>query len=472
MTLLQTYKELCEKVYPDLQWKILDTIQSSGVYKLVPSGNVKPFVVAYRASMYTPTKEKRIPMSILNGSLDIRKAFWQGLYDADGDKNGINVRVDQKSQLSASHIMYLGASLGYKVSVTDRCSKEHIYRVTCTNSYQRKNVNAVKRIRDIPYEGFVYDLTTENHHFQAGVGKMIVHNTDSIFVKFPHKDLKESINLGKESADLITKRCRHKAFVIGYEKTFYPFILFCRKRYVGMKYEEDPTKCYRASMGIVLKRRDNAPIVKDVFGGALDILLLQKNAKVAATFVKDMLLKVVRGDFPLEKFAITKQLRDDYAAMKEGYTGKATLPAHRVLADRMTARDPGNAPNVGDRLKYIHIQNDKKLQGDRIEHIDYVREKKLPIDTLHYVTNQIQNPVAQLFALCIDDLEGYREPSPSYQKLYDSYYEKLENAEEATLKVLAHKEKHLDKLLFLEAPYIGNTIRASKRGPLDLFFKK
>ena len=59
---------------------------------------------------------------------------------------------------------------------------------------------------------------------------------------------------------MITSRCPHKAFVIGYEKTFYPFILFCRKRYVGMKYEEDPTKCKRASMGIVLKRRDNAPI--------------------------------------------------------------------------------------------------------------------------------------------------------------------------------------------------------------------
>jgi hypothetical protein len=55
--------------------------------------------------------------------------------------------------------------------------------------------------------------------------------------------------------------------------------------------------------------------------------------------------------------------------------------------------------------------------------------------------------------------------------LYEQYYEKLENAEEATLKVLAHKEKHLDKLLFLDAPYIQNTVRASKKGPLDKFFR-
>lgn len=466
MKLLEMYKGLCETAYPDLQWKILPTLESSGVYKLVPNGNVKPFVVAYRASMYTPTKEKRIPMSVLNGSLEVRKAFWDGLYDADGDKNGINVRVDQKSQLSASHIMYLGASLDYKVSVTDRCSKEQIYRITCTKSAQRKDPDAIKRIREIEgYDGFVYDLTTDNHHFQAGVGKMIVHNTDSIFVKFPKADLREAIKLGQESAEMITSRCRHKAFVIGYEKTFYPFILFCRKRYVGMKYEEDPTKCYRASMGIVLKRRDNAPIVKDVFGGALDILLKEKNVKVAADYVKQMLVRVVKCDFPIEKFAITKQLRDDYK--------DPTRIAHRVLADRMTTRDPGNAPNVGDRLKFVYIQTvDKKLQGDKIEHIDYVKEKKLAIDTLHYVTNQIQNPVAQLFALCIDEMEGYKEPRPSYEDLYEEYYEKLGDEEEATLKVLAHKEKHLEKLLFLDAPYLGNVVRNSRRGPLDAFFKR
>jgi hypothetical protein len=466
MKLLEYYKGLCEKVYPNLSWKILPTLESSGVYKLVPSGNVKPFIVAYRASMYTPTKEKRIPISILNGPHEIREAFWNGLYDADGDKNGINVRVDQKSQLSASHIMFLGASLGYKVSVTDRCSKDQIYRITCTKSYQRKNPDAIKRIRVIPdYEGYVYDLTTENHHFQAGIGKMIVHNTDSIFVKFPNANLENSIQLGIESAKLITSRCRHKAFVIGYEKTFFPFILFCRKRYVGMKYEEDPTKCYRASMGIVLKRRDNAPIVKDVFGGALDILLNEKDVNMASTFVKSMLTRVVKGEFPLEKFAITKQLRDDYK--------DPTRIAHRVLADRMTARDPGNAPNVGDRLKFIHIQApDKKLQGDKIEHIEYVREKKIPVDYVHYITNQIQNPVAQLFALCIDQVEGYKEPRPSYKELYEDYFEKFNDAEEATLKVLSHKEKYLDKLLFCDAPYLANVVRANTRGPLDRFFKK
>ena len=32
-------------------------------------------------------------------------------------------------------------------------------------------------------EQYVYDLETENHHFQAGIGQMIVHNTDGSHIK-------------------------------------------------------------------------------------------------------------------------------------------------------------------------------------------------------------------------------------------------------------------------------------------------
>jgi DNA polymerase elongation subunit (family B) len=294
--------------------------------------------------------------------------------------------------------------------------------------------------------------------------EVVYGDTDSIFIKFPNKTLMESIECGQAAASMITSRCK-KAFVIGYEKTFYPFILFCRKRYVGMMYEEDPTKCKRKSMGIVLKRRDNAPIVKDVFGGALDILLLERNIQKAATFVKDMLIRVLRNEVPLEKFVISKSLRDDYK--------DPTKIAHRVLADRMGARDPGNKPNVGDRLPFVYIHAPlKKLQGDKIEHLQYVRDKGLKPDTLFYITNQIQNPVAQLFALCIDALEGYKEPKPSYTRMLEGFIAEGDELETATLKVLAKKERHLETLLFTEAPYLQSHLRASRSGPLDSFFKK
>lgn len=369
----------------------------------------------------------------------------------------------------AQKSVYNGLQLAYKVVANS------IYGQLGSRTSPIRKICIAASTTAVGRRSLLFAKSTVETEFGADV---VYGDTDSIFVKFPTNDLATAIKQGQDAATLITSRCPHKAFVIGYEKTFYPFILFCRKRYVGMKYEEDPTKCKRASMGIVLKRRDNAPIVKDVYGGALDILLLEKDAKKAVKFVKEMLLSVIQSKLPLDKFVITKQLRDDYAAMKPGYAGHATIPAHRILADRMTERDPGNAPSVGERLKYVHIASDKKLQGDRIEHVDYVKDKGLKLDSEFYITNQIQNPVAQLFALCISEVDGYREPTPSYKKLYETILgafedpENPENQEEATLGVLKHKEKQLDRLLFLGADYIQNTLRKSRTGPLDNWFKK
>ena len=60
---------------------------------------------------------------------------------------------------------------------------------------------------------------------------------------------------------------------LNYEKTLYPFIILSKKRYVGNLYEFDVNKFKQKSMGIVLKRRDNANIVKKIYGGIIDILL-------------------------------------------------------------------------------------------------------------------------------------------------------------------------------------------------------
>lgn len=281
-------------------------------------------------------------------------------------------------------------------------------------------------------------------------GEIIYGDTDSIFIKFPTKDLAESIDLAKKAADKITSLCR-KPYKIEYEKTFFPFILFCRKRYVGLMYEDDLNKCKRKTMGIALKRRDNAPIVKDIYGGALDILMETRNIKSCQTFVKDMLIKVLQNKVPLDKFIITKQLRDDYKNPEQ--------IAHRVLADRMEERDAGNKPQVGDRLSFIFVSGREGKQGDRIEHIDYVKEKGLKPDAEFYITNQIQNPVAQLFALAIEEVDGYKKKTyPVFEDL---------DEEESTLKVLKLKEKDLDSLLFMGAQYL----KKHKKGPLDSYFQ-
>jgi hypothetical protein len=207
--------------------------------------------------------------------------------------------------------------------------------------------------------------------------------------------------------------------------------------------------------------------VKDVFGGALDLLLNRGTVKQAQAFVAQKLMDVLENRVPLEKFIISKALRDDYK--------NPAQIAHRVLADRMAERDPGTAPKVGDRLQFVFVaeNKDKGKQGDRIEEVGYVRAKKLTPDASFYITNQIQNPVAQLFALCIDQLDGYVAPRrPSWGTLMEQMMEKYNDEEEATLGVLARKEKQLDSILFMGSPALSKVVKKNTRGPMDMFVKR
>ncbi len=263
-------------------------------------------------------------------------------------------------------------------------------------------------MKEIPYEGYVYDLTTENHHFAAGIGNMIVHNTDSVFFTFNlqtpdgkpirGKDALEiTIELAQEAGHLASKFLKGP-HDLEYEKTFMPFCLLSKKRYVGMLYEHDPDKGKRKEMGIVLKRRDNAPIVKDIYGGIIDILMKEKDIVKAKEFLRHCLKNIVEEKYPIEKLIITKSLRS-------GYKNPQQI-AHKVLADRITARDPGNKPGPGDRIPFVYIHNaDKKaLQGEKIETPSFIRDNKIKIDYSFYITNQIMKPVQQVFALVLEKM--------------------------------------------------------------------
>ena len=482
--LIDKYINLCKKMYTDYEWVVMPTLKSSGVYKISPRNNnygkIVEFVKYYRDLLYCD-KNKIIPNEILNGTNELKQAFFNGLYDADGDKdiNGYK-RIDQKSQVSASNICLLAQSLGYSTSINIRKDKQEIYRITMTKGKQRKNPIAVKKIKEIQYNGYVYDLTTDNHHFAAGIGNLIVHNTDSVFYTFNlqtpdgkpirGKDALEiTIELAQEAGDIAASflKAPHD---FEYEKTFMPFCLLSKKRYVGMLYETDPNKCKRKEMGIVLKRRDNAPIVKDVYGGIIDILMKKQSIPDAVQFLKECLQNIVDEKYPIEKLIITKSLRS-------GYKNPKSI-AHKVLADRMTARDPGNKPSSGDRIPfaYIAVPGKKLLQGDKIETPAFILENKLKIDYSFYITNQIMKPVQQVFALVLEKIWSMKNKLPKllkYKKDIEVLKEKYINDEE---KFDEKKEeircKEIKALLFDEYLRETNNEKAGNQSVTKFFIKK
>ena len=314
----------------------------------------------------------------------------------------------------------------------------------------------ISLMEEVRYQGYVYDLTTDNHHFAAGIGNLIVHNTDSVFFTFNlqtpegeqikgKKALEITIELAKEAGHLASQFLKNP-HDLEYEKTFMPFCLLSKKRYVGMLYEEDPDKCKRKEMGIVLKRRDNAPIVKDVYGGIIDILMKEQDIGKATEFLRSCLRNIVDEAYPIDKLVITKSLRS-------GYKNPQQI-AHKVLADRMTARDPGNKPSSGDRIPfvYVHNPNKKALQGEKIETPTYIKQQNLKIDYSHYITNQIMKPVQQVFALVLEKMWEMKNKKGKITKFKREVQElkktTAENKFEETLEKLKNSE--VKALLFDE----------------------
>jgi DNA polymerase elongation subunit (family B) len=269
--------------------------------------------------------------------------------------------------------------------------------------------------------------------------KVIYGDTDSLFVEFNPRDSngerlkgrearQATIDMTDEAGAFITKvlAAPHD---FEFDKAFDPMLIFSKKRYAGNMYENNADDYVHKYMGIALKRRDNAPIVKTIFGGAMKMLLDSRDVEGAFQFVKDKCLELVNGKVNLGQLTVTKSLRADYA--------NPLSIAHKVLADRMTQRDPGNAPASGERIGYIYItkpgQEASKLQGDRIETPLYVKENNLVPDYKHYIEHQLQNPISQAFGLLLERIPGFTPsmvakcPNPSDEKMLEAWLGFREN---------------------------------------------
>jgi DNA polymerase elongation subunit (family B) len=290
-------------------------------------------------------------------------------------------------------------------------------RSTANKEDYHSLANKIQSICEIPYEGYVYDLTTDNHHFAAGVGNLIVHNTDSVFFTFNLEDpktgekvrgekaLEMTIEIAQDAAALCTRFLK-PPMELSYEKTLMPFILLKKKRYVGMLYETDPKKGKLKYMGLSIKRRDSCDYLKDVYGGILNILMKENNIMKSVDFLHKCLEELVQGRVPMDKLTITR-------ALSSYYKNPQTI-AHRVLADRIGKRDPGNKPKPGDRLKFVFFENPAaKLQGDKIELPEYIVAENLKIDYAHYITRQLMKPLQQLYGLGLEQIWEHQKKMPA-----------------------------------------------------------
>ena len=339
-----------------------------------------------------------------------------------------------------------------------------------TTAVGRKLLKYAQRLIEEAYGNTIVDV--------KGYGKArtraeyVYGDTDSVFFTFNleeldgtpiegQKALEMTIILAQEAGELATKFLK-KPHDLEYEKTFLPFCLLSKKRYVGMLYETDPNKCYRKEMGIVLKRRDNAPIVKDVYGGIIDILMKENDIGKAVSFLRQSLQDIVDGKCPMDKLIITKSLRGHYKNPQQ--------IAHKVLADRMGRRDPGNKPASGDRIPFAYVETKVKAakQGEKIEHPSFIKANNLRLDYSFYISNQIMKPVLQVFALVLEQLPEFRRKKGRFvdtlATLKCTMDEEAYEKKESTM-----REKEVKAILFDDYLRQTNNAKAGNRSIVSFF---
>jgi hypothetical protein len=302
----------------------------------VPKENIKGYVDLYNRC-HTNDGQKIIPNEILNGNDKIRQWFFNGYCAANcTNEKTKSITCDTKGKTSAAHLYYFLQSIGFNCSINYRSDKKDVYTITASLLKQTKNPLAIKKIGKFSNTNeYVYDIETDSGYFQAGIGNMIVHNTDSIFCNFDTTMHESMINkiaysmiVGAYVSEKITDYLRsfnkfkndsEKWTELEYEKVYGNLLLFTKKRYTGTLFEFNPLKYkYIDKKGIALKRRDYCPLVKDVYAGSLKILFDEsigtpdKRILKAEKLVLEMIEDLLKGNVEPEKLILSKSLRDHY----------------------------------------------------------------------------------------------------------------------------------------------------------------
>jgi len=255
---------------------------------------------------------------------------------------------------------------------------------------------SITKIEEVEHNAcLVYDLETENHHYQAGIGHIVVHNTDSVFVGFEGcPTIEEAFSIARNLASKCTASMYSGNVKLELEKVFRKLLLMSKKRYWGEKVEynknNDPVTS-EYNRGTEKVRRDNAVFVRRTISRALEMVTIEDDPLGAIAYVQDVVRQMYAGELPIEDFVITK-------AVSKNPEDYKTPQAHIELRKRMLKRTPGGSIELGERVPFVLVQARAKSKViDMVEDPEYVKKHGIPLNIRAYVDSQLVKPLCRFF---------------------------------------------------------------------------
>lgn len=384
--------------------------------------SVFEFVEEYIRKFYNENGEMIVPTEILNANKAIQRYFLNGCCDS---QMNFEIKLTSLSPLGAAGMFYILKNLGYSVRVDECYGKYNLSTYIGENS---TIVNGcVTSVLMSKYDcKYLYDIETENHHFAAGVGDLVVHNSN--YIHFPHlKEAEETWNYATMVADEVSKMFPPPMRLEFEEVIYWNFFILTKKRYMYNSCQRDGIVSDKVGKkGVLLARRDNSQFVRDVYEQVIKRIFRRENVCDVLYFILEEINKMCSNCVPIKNFVITKAVGnvDDLNATishdndniqtkigkykvptlsfdekerekqlkKKGVVCESdfylkSLPAQVQLAQRIRAR--GGRVDTGSRLEYVITETGghNANQSEKIEDVEYFIEHKdvLKLDFLYYL---------------------------------------------------------------------------------------
>lgn len=481
--------EIFNAYYSKVQLKIYNSLENSGLYKAVAIGDVQSLVKSWKKEFYSLRNCKKVPSSILNGNRIMKRAFVQGYYSSV---------VDDKfySQIAAQGLYLLLSDLGYSVGVNIHSTKLQLYKLNFLNPSQDFDLTTIKYIEEFGYcEGYVYDLETASHHFAAGVGRMVVHNTDSLYLACNpshFRSIDKQYFTGKIEKIEYASQLVHKTFelieiaknevnnhLIGdngskflkmaYEEVLYPAVFLSKKKYIGIPHEEVinfyPAKPFLKGLEVV--KRGTSEVLKNVCMKVIMEILDIKCTKSMLELVETAIKRFFTSEWDVNHFVKTAVYRLD----------KNNIPVKRMIA-RYIEDQYKIIPEPNVRFKYVLCKKypwtfDTKgnqtilSNGDKMELVERVIEENIPIDLEYYFNNEITGQMARLVAfetifdtIDRDAIDPNLTEKQRYKKIEEDLFKNARKHIAKVAKEYSHPYINHNKIFKQSYKAVANLIRS------------
>lgn len=375
-----------------------------------------------------------IPYKILAGSQEARYAFFDTYCITSGLHAGVNegksiedrsYRLNIRSQISASSFCMLFKQLNIRFTLNYDFRRSEGYIInTCPNRGYGKDPTTIKKIEKLkPTLDYVYDLETETHHFSAGVGNMVVSNTDSLYISMPEphfdtidkkyysnqisklehwtKMVEISFKVIKNVKDLVNSMFFEdngtRFLLMDFEEFLYPVAFTAKKKYFGIAHENianfKPKDLF--VRGLEVKKRGVSDLLKEIFNSIMWTCCSVENFYDLLELVQMKIDEIYSKTWEMKYFIQT----DVYRPIKHNV--KVQTFVRRMKEERNLDVKPNERFSyvIAKKYPYAYDYRGRKIElgvGDKMEYLETMQEEKLSVDLDHYMQSSINGQLGRL----------------------------------------------------------------------------